>query len=261
MPPRRRRRAPAKPQSQPDPQQQESPGEDAPLEERLAWDSHQESECRITAIKAIKDAEAGNMAGNIRSQLQLLRSYFSKEQLEANALEYFKENLPNLSIVPSEKYDVLELKWNDGDKCILGDFIDDKILQASIASLPAAGGLQFPGNSVGKDFYRRTSSFSDFGWSEIPEWQMAGTSDAFQTPGAVSNRLSFGKVTQEWRYALICARFTSWGLQRRKSSSYSGYSPCSFAFFFFVPEAYLVFPCQLIIFLPESGNGDEDAPS
>ena len=43
MPPRRRRRAPAKPQSQPDPQQQESPGEDAPLEERLAWDSHQES--------------------------------------------------------------------------------------------------------------------------------------------------------------------------------------------------------------------------
>ena len=43
MPPRRRRRAPAKPQSQPNPQQQESPGEDAPLEERLAWDSLQES--------------------------------------------------------------------------------------------------------------------------------------------------------------------------------------------------------------------------
>jgi len=32
--------------------------------------------------------------------------------------------------------------------------------------------------------------------------------------------------------------------------------------YFFVPEAYLVFPCQLIIFLlPESGNGDEGAPS
>jgi len=161
MLPRRRRRAPAKPQSQPDLQQQESPGAGAPLEERLAWDSLQKSERRITAIKAIKDAEAGN----IRSQLQLLRSYFSKEQLEANALEYFKENLPNLSIVPNEKCDVLELKWNDGDKCILGDFIDDKILQASIASLPTAGGLQFPGNSVGKDFYRRTSSFSDF-WLE-----------------------------------------------------------------------------------------------
>ena len=64
--------------------------------------------------------------------------------------------------------------------------------------------------AVGKDFYRRISSFSDFvsisactimrcfcstlhysyqcmlflkGWNEIPEGQMAGTSDAFQTPG------------------------------------------------------------------------------
>ena len=43
MLPRRRRRAPAKPQSQPDLQQQESPGAGAPLEERLAWDSLQES--------------------------------------------------------------------------------------------------------------------------------------------------------------------------------------------------------------------------
>nr|CAB3446150.1 unnamed protein product [Digitaria exilis] len=140
MPPRRKRRAPpAKPQAQPDPQ--EAPGADAPLEERLAWESLQESERRITAIKALKDAEAGN----IRSQMQLLRSYFSKEQLEANAFEYFKENLPNLSTVPNEQFDVFELKWNYGD--ILGNFIDDKILQASIASLPNAGGLRFPGDS------------------------------------------------------------------------------------------------------------------
>ena len=76
-----------------------------------------------------------------------MRSYLSKEQLEANALEYFQENLPNLSVVPNEKYDVLELKWNDGERCIIGEFVDDKILQASIASLPTAGGLQFPGVS------------------------------------------------------------------------------------------------------------------
>jgi len=233
MPPRRRRRAPAKPQSQPDPQQQESPGAGAPLEERLAWDSLQESERRITAIKAIKDAEAGN----IRSQLQLLRSYFSKEQLEANALEYFKENLPNLSIVPNEKCDVLELKWNDGDKCILGDFIDDKILQASIASLPTAGGLQFPGDSVGKDFYRRTSSFSDFAWSEIPEGQMAGTSDAFQTPGAVSNRLSFGMTPKTVRLPkngemLLSVHGSPLGVYKEEN----------------------------LAAIQESGNGDEDAP-
>ncbi|KAF8730109.1 hypothetical protein HU200_017077 [Digitaria exilis] len=185
MPPRRKRRAaPAKQQPQLDPQ--EAPGADAPLEERLAWQSYQECERRVTAIKALKDAEAGN----IRSQLQFVRSYFSKEQLETKALEYFKENLPNLSTVPNEKFDVFELKWNYGE--ILGDLIDDKILQASIASLPNAGGLRFPGDSVGKDFYKRISSFSDFAWSGLPERQIAGTSDALQTPGATSNRLSIG---------------------------------------------------------------------
>ncbi|RCV25927.1 hypothetical protein SETIT_5G204100v2 [Setaria italica] len=190
MPPRRRRRAPPT-----KPQPEEPPGADAPLEERLAWNSRQESECRITAIKAIKDAEAGD----IRSWLQLVQSYLSKEQLEANVLEYFQENFPNLSVVPNEKYDVLELKWNDGDRCIIGDFVDDNILQASIASLPTAGVLQFLGDSVGKDFYRRTGSFSDFAWSELPEGQMAGAADAFQTPGAVSNQLSFGMTPKTVR--------------------------------------------------------------
>ena len=76
-----------------------------------------------------------------------MRSYLSKEQLEANALQYFQENLPNLSVVSNEKYDVHELKWNDGDTCINEEFVDDTILQASNASLPTAGGLQFPGVS------------------------------------------------------------------------------------------------------------------
>ncbi|KAG2589470.1 hypothetical protein PVAP13_5NG363400 [Panicum virgatum] len=169
MPPRRRRRAPPT-----EPQPEEPPGADASLEERLAWESHQESERQITAIEAVKEAEAGD----IRSQLQLVRSYLSKEQLEANALEYFQENLPNLSVVSNEKYDVLELKWNDGDTCINEEFVDDTILQASNASLPTAGGLQFPGVSVGKDLYGRTSSFSDF---------------------VVSNQLSFGMTPKTVR--------------------------------------------------------------
>ncbi|CAO2141712.1 unnamed protein product, partial [Urochloa humidicola] len=76
---------------------------------------------------------------------------------------------------------------------------DDKILQAPIASLSTAIGLQFPGNSVGKDLCGRISNFSDFAWSEPPEGQMAGTSDAFQTPGAVSNRLSIGMTPKTVR--------------------------------------------------------------
>ncbi|KAJ1278921.1 hypothetical protein BS78_04G116100 [Paspalum vaginatum] len=199
MPPKRRRRAaPAKaesqPQPQPQPQPQEPPGANAPLKERLEWDSQRECERRIAAIKAIKDAEAGN----IRYQLQLAKSYFLKEELEANALRYFQENCPNLSVVSNEECGELELKWKDDDKCMIGDFLDDKILRASIASLPNAGGLHLP---VGKDFYRRTSGCSDFAWGELPEGQMAGAgaADAFQTPGAMSNRLSLGMTPKTVR--------------------------------------------------------------
>ncbi|CAL4963099.1 unnamed protein product [Urochloa decumbens] len=200
MPPRRRRRAPPT-----KPQPEEPPGADAPLEERLAWNSRQESECRITAIKAIKDAE---------------------------------DNLPNLSVVPNEKYDGLELKWNDGDRCIIGDFVDYKILQASIASLPTAGGLQFPGDSAGKDFYRRTSSFSDFTWNELPEGQMAGATCAFQTPGATSNRLSFGMTPKTIRLPkngemLLSAHGSPLGLYKEEN----------------------------LAAIQESGNDTEDAPS
>ncbi|WVZ65015.1 hypothetical protein U9M48_014449 [Paspalum notatum var. saurae] len=197
MPPRRKRRAPP---AKAEPQPQGPPGADAPLEERLEWDSNREQfqqtgERRIAAIKAMKDAEAGN----IRYQLQLANSYFLKEQLEANAMEYFQENCPNLSVVPNEKHDVFEMKWKDDDKFMIGDFLDDKILRASIASLPNAGGLHFSGDSVGKDFYRRTSGCSDFAWGELPEGQMARAADAFQTPGAMSNRLSLGMTPKTVR--------------------------------------------------------------
>jgi hypothetical protein len=102
-------------------------------------------ERRLTAIKAIKEAEGEST----RPWLQLAQSYFSNEQLETKALDYFRENLPNLSVVHihNEKHDALELKWNDGDTCIVGDLVDDRILRASVASLPTVGGLQFPGNS------------------------------------------------------------------------------------------------------------------
>ncbi|KAG2589472.1 hypothetical protein PVAP13_5NG363400 [Panicum virgatum] len=193
-----------------------------------------DGERQITAIEAVKEAEAGD----IRSQLQLVRSYLSKEQLEANALEYFQENLPNLSVVSNEKYDVLELKWNDGDTCINEEFVDDTILQASNASLPTAGGLQFPGVSVGKDLYGRTSSFSDFAWSELPEGQMAGAGDAFQTPGVVSNQLSFGMTPKTVRLPkngemLLSVHGSPLGVYKEENL-----------------EA-----------IKESGNGTEDAPS
>lgn len=76
-----------------------------------------------------------------------MQFYISKEQQETCALQYFQENLPNLSVVWNEKQNELELKWKDWDSRIFGDQRDDKILRTSIASLPTIGDLQFSGDS------------------------------------------------------------------------------------------------------------------
>ncbi|KAK3159362.1 hypothetical protein QOZ80_2AG0149150 [Eleusine coracana subsp. coracana] len=202
MPPRRKRRAaPAKeqpPPSSPPLQPPEPPRADAPVAEKLEHVANQELNRRITAIKAVEEAEGES----IRSWLQLAQSYFSSEQLELKALDFFRENLPNLSAVHIHdgKHDALELKWNDGDTCVVGDLVDDRILRASIASLPTVGGLPFPGDSVDKNLYGRGSfCFSESAWSELPADQMAGATDAFQTPGAASSRLSLGMTPKTVR--------------------------------------------------------------
>ncbi|CAN7068223.1 unnamed protein product [Brassica oleracea var. botrytis] len=52
------------------------------------------SERRIAAIKAIRDIE---IEQSLTAQ-RLLCSYFTKEQLETPVLDFFKENLPDVSI-------------------------------------------------------------------------------------------------------------------------------------------------------------------
>jgi hypothetical protein len=76
-----------------------------------------------------------------------VRTYISKEQEETSALQYFQENLPNVSVVPNEKQDELELKWNEWDNHIYGDQRDDKVSRASITSLATAAGFHFSGDS------------------------------------------------------------------------------------------------------------------
>ncbi|CAN6910432.1 unnamed protein product [Brassica oleracea] len=52
------------------------------------------SERRIAAIKAIRDIE---IEQSLTAQ-RLLCSYFTEEQLETPVLDFFKENLPDVSI-------------------------------------------------------------------------------------------------------------------------------------------------------------------
>lgn len=43
----------------------------------------------------------------------MLRSYFTEEQLQTPVLDFFKENLPNLTIARNEESGEIELKWNE----------------------------------------------------------------------------------------------------------------------------------------------------
>ena len=82
-----------------------------------------------------------------------MRSYISKEQLETGALQFFQENLPNLSVVRNEQQGVLELKWKEWDNYINGDQRDDKISRSSITSLATASGFHFSGDSGSNVIY------------------------------------------------------------------------------------------------------------
>ncbi|KAM0863080.1 hypothetical protein ACQ4PT_044842 [Festuca glaucescens] len=139
----------------------EPPGPDAPMQEKLRWLADQEIERRKAAIRAIQAAEVEGVLSRIR----LVRTYISKEQEETCALQYFQENLPNVSVVPNEKQDELELKWNEWDNHIYGDQRDDKVSRASITSLATAAGFHFSGDSVQKNFIESTFDFNNFATS------------------------------------------------------------------------------------------------
>ncbi|VAI62249.1 unnamed protein product [Triticum turgidum subsp. durum] len=181
MPPRKKRGArPAAKQPPPSPPSPPSPpGPDASVEEKLRWSADQEFIRRKAAIRAIQAAETES----VLSRLRLVRSYISKEQLETPALQFFQENLPNVSVVRNEEQGELELKWKDWDDLINGDQRDDKVSRASITSLATAAGFHFSGDSVQKNFIENSFDFNNFNWSELLESQTIGAPDSLQTPG------------------------------------------------------------------------------
>ncbi|VAI62248.1 unnamed protein product [Triticum turgidum subsp. durum] len=197
MPPRKKRGArPAAKQPPPSPPSPPSPpGPDASVEEKLRWSADQEFIRRKAAIRAIQAAETES----VLSRLRLVRSYISKEQLETPALQFFQENLPNVSVVRNEEQGELELKWKDWDDLINGDQRDDKVSRASITSLATAAGFHFSGDSVQKNFIENSFDFNNFNWSELLESQTIGAPDSLQTPGATSSRLSFGMTPKSVR--------------------------------------------------------------
>lgn len=144
--------------------------------------NHREVERRIAAIRAIQVAEVHNMLARLR----MLRSYLSKEQMQIPALKFFQDNLPNLSVVRNEKDKVFELRQTN-ENFIYGN---------GRASVVSAVGSQFSVESVKHSFLNASGlQIPDFvldGALDPQMSQMLGVGNAFQTPGGMRNRSSFG---------------------------------------------------------------------
>ncbi|KAK7845457.1 hypothetical protein CFP56_009286 [Quercus suber] len=95
-----------------------------------------EVERQSGAIRAIRDVEIEHLL----TELRLLRSYFSKEQLQTPTMQFFKENLPNLSVVGTEGNKQFEVQWNDKESKVLEEPSETQILGMQ-------DGLQTPGVS------------------------------------------------------------------------------------------------------------------
>ncbi|KAL3591636.1 hypothetical protein D5086_010276 [Populus alba] len=164
----------------------------------------QEVERQIVAIRSMRDVGIEHLL----TELRLLRSYFSKEQLNTPALQFFKENLPNLSIERNEENGEFLVKWNDN--------VDDLSDGANInASLLRRLSLAYPSCSANLSVGRfglssdavKTSIFgaadnlqmTDIVLEGQSDSQMLGMHDGLRTPGVTGQRLSIGMTPKTQR--------------------------------------------------------------
>ena len=89
------------------------------------------------------------------TELRLLRSYFSKEQLQTPTMQFFKENLPNLSVAGTEGNRQFEVQWNDKESKVSMNHADERDIHSSLlrqlsmvypdcpATVASLGGFEF----------------------------------------------------------------------------------------------------------------------
>lgn len=152
--------------------------EEMHCEERLRAINRDEVERRIVAIQAIRAVETESLL----SRLRLFRLFVGKDHLEIPALQFFEQNLPNLSVTRNEKDKIFELKWRDTERH--GNGRDVRASLESDITTGSLGDLTMSVDSVRKNFFRAANmQIPDFVADEPSEYRMLGTKDAFQTPG------------------------------------------------------------------------------
>ncbi|KAJ0041347.1 hypothetical protein Pint_26766 [Pistacia integerrima] len=177
------------------------------IEDKESEILHQEVKRESAAARAIRDVEIEHTLTGLR----LLRSCFSEEQLKTPVLQFFNENLPDLSIVRNEENGHFEVQWNDnnGNSCMYNadgrDLHTSLLHRMSIAypfcsAAPSFGGYELSSQSVKTRVLGADNlQIRDFFMEELCDSQMLGMHDAFRTPGATSQRLSIGMTPKTLR--------------------------------------------------------------
>ncbi|XP_043688246.1 uncharacterized protein LOC122639450 [Telopea speciosissima] len=168
-----------------------------------------EVERQIAATRAIRDLETECLLTGLR----LLRSNFSEEKLQTPVLQFFKENLPNLSLVRNNKDGQFEVELKDEDGNLFMSHTDERNIHTSILQrmsmsyhpdfagvIPNFGGFEFSSKSVKTNpFDSANLQIPDYVLEEQSDTQMLGLQEAFRTPGVSTHRLSVGMTPKTRR--------------------------------------------------------------
>ena len=152
-------------------------------------------ERQIDAIKAVRDVKVEHLLTDLR----LLRSRFSEEQLSKPMLEIFENTFPNLSIVNDKESNKFEMIWKDKETMNMncGDVHASLLKRLSMAY---PGAFEFSSNAGRTSFIGADNPYlKDFVLEEPSETQTFAMQEGFQTPGVSSQRLSVGMTPKTLR--------------------------------------------------------------
>ncbi|KAF7142316.1 hypothetical protein RHSIM_Rhsim05G0180000 [Rhododendron simsii] len=160
------------------------------------------------AIRAIRDVEIDHLLTGLR----LLRSKFNKEQRQIPVLQFFRENLPDLSVVKNGKDGQYEVQWKDKDGTMPMNRADGIDIQACLlrqmsaaypdcsTAFPSSGGFEFSSLAARASLLGADNlQTKDFVLEEPCDTQMFGLHDGLQTPGVTSHRMSVGMTPKTLR--------------------------------------------------------------
>ncbi|XP_057501746.1 uncharacterized protein LOC130785579 [Actinidia eriantha] len=165
-----------------------------------------EVERRSAAIRGMRDVEIDHLLTGLR----LLRSYFRQEQLQTPVLQFFEENLPNLSVVRNGKDGQYEVQWKDKDGNLSMNQVDGRNIHSSLlhrmsitypncSAIPSFSGFDSCKDDKASLLGVDNLQIRDFVLEEPSDTHMLGLQDALQTPGVTSHRMSVGMTPKTLR--------------------------------------------------------------